>query len=92
MDSRYGRAPAALVSTHITYHSRSAVRDVGKALGLPPDALDRRARQLERPRPHPPAPLPCQRRRGWLGGRRSASCLWSGGGSPRRLPRALPLL
>jgi error-prone DNA polymerase len=46
--TRYGREHAALVSTHITYQSRSAVRDVGKALGLPPDALDRLARQLER--------------------------------------------
>jgi error-prone DNA polymerase len=52
---RYGREHAALVCTHITYQARSAVRDVGKALGLPPDALDRLARQLERPhfRPHP---------------------------------------
>src|SRR5262249_55745920 len=46
---RYGREHAALVCTHITYQARSAVRDVGKALGLPPDALDRLARQLERP-------------------------------------------
>ncbi|HEY7068056.1 MAG TPA: DNA polymerase III subunit alpha, partial [Chloroflexota bacterium] len=45
---RYGREHAALVSTHITYQARSAVRDVGKALGLPPDALDRLARQAER--------------------------------------------
>ncbi|HLH26395.1 MAG TPA: DNA polymerase III subunit alpha, partial [Chloroflexota bacterium] len=65
--TRYGREHAALVSTHITYQARSAVRDVGKALGLPPDALDRLARQLERPhfRPSPqpatgphPSPLP----------------------------------
>jgi DNA polymerase III alpha subunit len=48
---RYGREHAALVSTHITYQARSAVRDVGKALGLPLDALDRLAR-----RPEPPAP------------------------------------
>src|SRR5262249_8616343 len=55
---RYGREHAALVCTHITYQARSAVRDVGKALGLPPDALDRMARQLERPhfRPHPGTP------------------------------------
>ncbi len=46
---RYGREHAALVSTHITYQARSAVRDVGKALGLPLDALDRLARRLERP-------------------------------------------
>jgi error-prone DNA polymerase len=46
--TRYGREHAALVSTHITYQSRSAVRDVGKVLGLPPDDLDRLARRLER--------------------------------------------
>jgi hypothetical protein len=60
--TRYGREHAALVSTHITYQARSAVRDVGKALGLPLDALDRLARQIERmhfrpdPSPRPPPP------------------------------------
>jgi len=60
---RYGREHAALVSTHITYQARSAIRDVGKALGLPPDELDRLARQRERPHfgarlPPPRSPRP----------------------------------
>ena len=33
---KYSRKRAALAATVITYHSRSAVRDVGKALGLDP--------------------------------------------------------
>src|SRR4029077_17384300 len=37
---KYGRARAALAATVISYRSRSAVRDIGKALGLPPDQLD----------------------------------------------------
>src|SRR4051795_157647 len=32
---RYGRERAALVATFATYRSRGAIRDVGKALGLP---------------------------------------------------------
>ena len=34
---RYGRDRAALAATLITYRPRSAIRDVGKALGLSPD-------------------------------------------------------
>ena len=37
---RYGRHRAALAATLITYRPKSAVRDVGKALGLDPDLLD----------------------------------------------------
>ncbi len=33
---KYGRDRAALAATVITYRPRSAIRDVGKALGLPP--------------------------------------------------------
>jgi error-prone DNA polymerase len=43
---RYGRERAAMVATVIRYRPRSAVRDVGKALGLPETALDRLARLL----------------------------------------------
>ena len=43
---RYGRSHAAMVATVIRYRPRSAVRDVGKALGLPETALDRLARLL----------------------------------------------
>jgi error-prone DNA polymerase len=38
---KYGRARAALAATVITYQTRSAVRDVGKALGLPLDIVNR---------------------------------------------------
>ena len=41
---RYGREHAALVATFATYRSRGAIRDVGKALGLPPAELERLAR------------------------------------------------
>ena len=41
---RYGRERAALVATFATYRSRGAIRDVGKALGLPPAELERLAR------------------------------------------------
>ncbi len=37
---RYGQDHTAMVATIITYRARSAVRDVGKALGFPPDILD----------------------------------------------------
>lgn len=41
---RYGRRRAAMVATFIRYRPRSAVREVGKALGLPQDLLDRAAK------------------------------------------------
>lgn len=37
---RYGRERAALAATVISYRGKSAVRDVAKALGLPPDQVD----------------------------------------------------
>ena len=37
---KYGRERAALAATVICYRGRSAVRDVAKALGLPPDQVD----------------------------------------------------
>jgi error-prone DNA polymerase len=43
---RYGRSHAAMVANVIRYRPRMAVRDVGKALGLPATALDRLARLL----------------------------------------------
>src|SRR4029077_6327556 len=39
-----GREPAALVASFATYRSRGAIRDVGKALGLPFGELERLAR------------------------------------------------
>ncbi len=41
---RYGRRHAALVASFATYRSRGAIRDVGKALGLPFAELERLAR------------------------------------------------
>ncbi|MFL5909525.1 MAG: PHP domain-containing protein, partial [Gaiellaceae bacterium] len=41
---RYGREHAALVATFATYRSRGAIRDVGKALGLPYTDLERLAK------------------------------------------------
>ncbi|MEP6483115.1 MAG: error-prone DNA polymerase [Rudaea sp.] len=38
--NKYGRHRAALAATVICYRSKSATRDVGRALGLPDDALD----------------------------------------------------
>jgi error-prone DNA polymerase len=40
---KYGRDRAALAATVITYRPKSAIRDVGKALGLDRDQLDRLA-------------------------------------------------
>jgi error-prone DNA polymerase len=44
---RYGQEHAALVCAYATYHLRSAVRDLGKVLGLPPPAIDKLARLAE---------------------------------------------
>jgi error-prone DNA polymerase len=44
--AKYGRSHAAMVANFIRYRPRSAVRDVGKALGVPETALDRVARLL----------------------------------------------
>jgi error-prone DNA polymerase len=43
---KYGRDRAAMVANFIRYRAKSAVRDVGKALGLPETALDRLAKLL----------------------------------------------
>ncbi|HZG35874.1 MAG TPA: error-prone DNA polymerase [Gaiellaceae bacterium] len=41
---RYGREHAALVASFATYRGRGAIRDIGKALGLPAAELERLAR------------------------------------------------
>src|SRR5688572_8536162 len=41
---RYGRRHSALVASFATYRARGAIRDVGKALGLPQAELERLAR------------------------------------------------
>ncbi len=38
---RYGRLGAAMTANVITYRGRSAAREVGKVLGLPPDVIER---------------------------------------------------
>jgi len=43
---KYGRRRAAMVANVIRYRARSAVRDVGKVLGIPETELDGVARQL----------------------------------------------
>jgi error-prone DNA polymerase len=43
---KYGRDRAAMVANVVRYRSRSALRDVGKALGLSETALDRMAKLL----------------------------------------------
>ena len=43
---KYGRERAAMVANVIRYRAKSAIRDVGKTLGLPATALDRVARLI----------------------------------------------
>ena len=43
---KYGREHAALAATVITYRPKSAIRDVGKVLGLPADQIDRLAKSI----------------------------------------------
>ena len=45
--AKYGRERAALTAEVISYRRRSAIRDVGKALGLPLDVVDRLAKDIE---------------------------------------------
>ena len=45
--NKYGRHRAAMVNEIISYRPRSAIRDVGKALGLSLDQVDRLARNLD---------------------------------------------
>ena len=44
---KYGRDRAGMAATLITYRPRSAIRDVGKALGLSLDRVDRLAKTLD---------------------------------------------
>ncbi|MDG2249650.1 MAG: error-prone DNA polymerase [Gammaproteobacteria bacterium] len=43
---KYGRSRAAIAATVITYRSRSALRDVGRALGLDRELLDHLAKSI----------------------------------------------
>jgi error-prone DNA polymerase len=44
---KYGRDRAALTAEIITYRGRSAIRDVGKAMGLSLDCVDRLAKDID---------------------------------------------
>ena len=44
---RYGRERSALVAAFPTFRSRGAIRELGKALGLPPGEIERVARSSE---------------------------------------------
>jgi error-prone DNA polymerase len=44
---RYGPEHTAMACTLVTFRRRSALRNVGKALGLPPDLLSQAAMALE---------------------------------------------
>ncbi len=44
---RYGRDRSALVAAFSTYRARGSVRDLGKALGLPPGEVERLARSVD---------------------------------------------
>ncbi|MBX2859042.1 MAG: error-prone DNA polymerase [Cellvibrionaceae bacterium] len=44
--SKYGREHAAIAATVVTYRSRSAIRDVGKALGIDASLIDHLAKSL----------------------------------------------
>jgi error-prone DNA polymerase len=44
---RYGAERSALVAAFATYRARGAVRDLGKALGLPPGEVERLARAVD---------------------------------------------
>jgi len=44
---RYGRERSALVAAFPTYRARGAIRDLGRALGLPPGEIERVARSSE---------------------------------------------
>ncbi|MFL6646780.1 MAG: DNA polymerase III subunit alpha, partial [Sulfurifustaceae bacterium] len=58
---KYGRHRAALAATLITYRLRSAVRDVGRALGFSLEQVDRLAKNLQwwdDASPSPSLPLP----------------------------------
>jgi DNA polymerase III alpha subunit len=45
--NQYGADHAAMVCTVVTYRARSAVREVAKALGFPPEAVNRVAKALD---------------------------------------------
>jgi error-prone DNA polymerase len=57
---KYGRERAGMTATVIAYRTRSAVRDVGKALGLSLDRVDRLAKLVEGYHHEPNLPDRCR--------------------------------
>jgi error-prone DNA polymerase len=57
---KYGRERAGMTAEVITYRPRSAVRDVGGALGMPAEQIDRLAKRLEHFRTEPDMALRCR--------------------------------
>ena len=43
---KYEREHVAMVCTYVTFQARNAIREVGKALGMPPDLIDRMAKSV----------------------------------------------
>src|ERR671924_2099774 len=94
---RYGREHSALVASFSTYHARGAIRDVGKALGLPFAELERLARvrrALRRDRRAPAPHLAAPRRDGDrdAAARRARSGTAGGDGRAAALPVGQGLL
>jgi error-prone DNA polymerase len=58
--NKYGRDRAGITGEVITYRPRSAIRDVGKALGFPLDSIDRLTKQLEHFHREPDWPARCR--------------------------------
>jgi len=57
---KYGRERAGLAAVTITYRSRSAIRDAGKALGLSLPLVDTLAKNADGYRDQPDLPLRCR--------------------------------
>ncbi|MHB9048962.1 MAG: error-prone DNA polymerase, partial [Pirellulales bacterium] len=57
---KYGRERAGMTAEVITYRPRSAVRDVGKALGFPLEQVDALAKKLEGHHHEPDLPQRCR--------------------------------
>ena len=57
---KYGRERAGMTAETITYRPRSAIRDLGKALGVPEDRLNALAKRIEHFHHEPDLPRRCR--------------------------------
>jgi len=85
---KYGRERAALAATVIRYRSKSAVRDVGHALGIPDDRLDVLTGLFSRIRSGQPLEV-CLRERGFDPSSRTLQRLFALAAELRGFPRHL---